>query len=363
MTQVCDESAEVSQVAATNVMPAPLTMDGLIRFSLIILLSFWCFKLISPFLIPVLWGLIIAVALKPVHAKLTKVLGNKSGVAAGVVAAVMITVLIVPSIMMGNGVVNSLHEPLQEIKAGTYHVPPLPEKASTWPIIGKPLSEFWRSAQTDLAGTLGHYQDHVKSVAAWLGSTLGGAVGSIFQSIFSIIIAAIFWLNSAVLIRGSNHIAERLFGKDGSEYITLTGLTIQSVAQGVIGVALIQSVLAGIGLVAVGAPLAGVWVLLVLVLAVAQLPPILVLGPVAAYMYGIESSAVATTFLVWCIIVSFSDAVLKPLFLGRGMEIPMIVILVGAIGGMMMSGILGLFVGAVVLGITYQLTQKWALDK
>lgn len=363
MTDSTAAPVAAPEAKAENAAPTPLTMDALIQFSLIILLALWCFKIVSPFLIPVLWGMIIAVALQPVYAKVAKALGGKNGLAAGLLAGVMIAGLVVPSVMMGNGAVDSLHEPLKEIKAGTYKVPPLPEQAADWPIIGKPLTEFWTSAETDLAGTLGQYQDKVKAVAAWLGSTLGGAVGSIFQSVFSIIIAAIFWVNGAVLIRGSGHIAERLFGKGGSEYITLTGLTIQSVAQGVIGVALIQSVLAGIGLVAVGAPLAGVWVLLVLVLAVAQLPPILVLGPVAAYMYGVESSTVATIFLVWCIIVSFSDAVLKPLFLGRGMDIPMIVILVGAIGGMMMSGILGLFVGAVVLGITYQLTQKWALDK
>ena len=200
-------------------------------------------------------------------------------------------------------------------------------------------------------------------MARWLGSTLASTVGSIFQSAFSIIIAAIFWVNSGVLIRGCNHIAERLFGKGGTEYVTLSGLTIQSVAQGVIGVAVIQAVMAGLGLIAVGAPLAGLWVLLVLIVAVAQLPPILVLGPVAAYIFTVESSVVATVFLVWCIIVSFSDAILKPLLLGRGLDIPMIVILVGAIGGMLMSGILGLFIGAVTLGLMYQLTQKWALNK
>lgn len=341
----------------------PLTLDALIRFSLIVMLAFWCFKIISPFIIPMLWGLIIAVALHPVYLKVAKLLGNRNSLSAFVIAATMITALIVPSIMMGNSAVDSLHEPIKVLKSGEYQLPALPEKVASWPIVGKPLSQFWAEAETDLAATLGHYNAQVKAVAAWLASSLSGAIGSIFQSVFSIIIAAIFWVNGAVLVRGSTHVAERLFSRDGAEYINLTGLTIQSVAQGVIGVALIQSVLAGIGLVAVGAPFAGVWILLVLVVAVAQLPPILILGPVAAYLYGVESSAVATTFLVWSLLVSFSDAILKPMLLGRGMEIPMIVILVGAIGGMMMSGILGLFVGAVVLGLAYQLTQKWALDK
>lgn len=347
----------------TDSAPEPLTMDALIRFSLIILLAVWCFQIVSPFLIPVIWGLIIAVALHPLYARLASFLGGKSGLAAGLLAGSMITALLVPSVMMGNSAAEGLHGPIQEIKAGTYELPDLPARAGRWPIVGKPLVSFWAQAKNDLSGTVTQYKDKIKNIAAWAGSTLGDTVGSVIQSIFSMAIAGIFWVNGGVLVRGCTHIAERLFGADGAEYIKLSGLTIQSVAQGVIGVALIQTILAGIGLFAVGAPLVGLWMLLVMVVAVAQLPPLLVLGPVAAYMFTLESTGVATAFLVWSVIVSFSDAVLKPILLGRGLDIPMIVILVGAIGGMIMSGILGLFVGAVVLGLTYELTKKWALDK
>jgi predicted PurR-regulated permease PerM len=343
--------------------PTVLSMDALIQFVLIILLAIWCFKIVQPFLIPVLWGLIIAVALSPVHAKVASMLGGKNGLGAFLLAGLMVAALVVPSFMLGSSSIDRLHDPINDLRSGTYELPLLPEKARTLPVIGKPLAVFWDSAETDLTGTLGHYEETVKQVAGWIGSTLASTVGSILQSVFSIIIAAIFWVNSAVLIRGCNHVAERLFGKGGTEYVTLSGLTIQSVAQGVIGVAVIQALMAALGLIAVGAPLAGLWVLLVLIVAVAQLPPILVLGPVAAYMFTVESSVAATVFLVWCIIVSFSDAILKPMLLGRGLDIPMIVILVGAIGGMLMSGILGLFIGAVTLGMMYQLTQKWALNK
>ena len=351
MTEPSNSATEkVIDSQATETKPTLLSMDALIQFVLIILLAIWCFKIVQPFLIPVLWGLIIAVALSPVHAKLAAVLGGKNGLGAFLLAGLMVAALVVPSFMLGSSSIDRLHDPINDLRSGTYEMPVLPEKARTLP-------------ETDLAGTLGHYEETVKQVAAWIGSTLASTVGSIFQSAFSIIIAAIFWVNSAVLIRGCNHIAERLFGKGGTEYVTLSGLTIQSVAQGVIGVAVIQAAMAALGLIAVGAPLAGLWVLLVLIAAVAQLPPILVLGPVAAYIFTVESSVVATVFLVWCIIVSFSDAILKPLLLGRGLDIPMIVILVGAIGGMLMSGILGLFIGAVTLGMMYQLTQKWALNK
>ena len=133
----------------------------------------------------------------------------------------------------------------------------------------------------------------------------------------------------------------------------------RSVAQGVLGVALIQSLLAGIGMLVVGVPAAGFWALLVLILAVIQLPPALILLPVAVYVFGQTSTAVAVAFLIYALVVSASDAFLKPMFLGRGMETPMLVILIGAIGGMMTSGIIGLFVGAVILALCYELFMVW----
>jgi len=139
----------------------------------------------------------------------------------------------------------------------------------------------------------------------------------------------------------------------------LASATIRSVAQGVLGVALIQSILAGIGLLLIGVPYAGVWAGLVLLLAIVQLPPILILGPIVVYVFSVAETVPAVVFMIWSMLVSSSDAFLKPLFLGRGMDIPMLVILLGAIGGMILSGIIGLFVGAVVLAVGYTLFTVW----
>jgi predicted PurR-regulated permease PerM len=139
----------------------------------------------------------------------------------------------------------------------------------------------------------------------------------------------------------------------------LASKTVRSVAQGVLGVALIQSLLAGVGLLAAGVPGAGLWALLVLLLAIVQLPPILILAPIILYVFSVSSTTVAVIFMIWSILVSMSDAFLKPLLLGRGVEVPMLIILVGAIGGMIYSGIIGLFVGAVVLALGYELFRVW----
>jgi len=123
--------------------------------------------------------------------------------------------------------------------------------------------------------------------------------------------------------------------------------------------ALIQSILASIGLIVMDVPYAGLWALLVLLLAIIQLPTILILGPIIVYVFSVAETVPAVLFMIWSILVGVSDTVLKPLFLGRGMDIPMLVILPGAIGGMNLSGIIGLFVGAVVLAVGYKLFLAW----
>ena len=155
----------------------------------------------------------------------------------------------------------------------------------------------------------------------------------------------------------------RLTGDRGEEFVDLAGAVIRSVAQGVLGIALIQSVLAGLGLVLVGVPGAGLWALIVLFLAVIQLPPLLILGPIMIYVFSTADTTVAVIFMIWGILVSISDSFLKPLLLGRGLKTPMLVILLGAIGGMIMYEIIGLFVGTVVLSLSHELFLVWLDDE
>ena len=133
----------------------------------------------------------------------------------------------------------------------------------------------------------------------------------------------------------------------------------RSVAQGVLGVAFIQAILAGIGLLVMDVPGAGLWTLGVLLLAIIQLPTILLLGPIIIYVFSVADTVPAIVFMIWSILVGLSDNILKPMLLGRGVDIPMMIILIGAIGGMMLHGIIGLFIGAVILAIVYKLFIKW----
>ena len=183
------------------------------------------------------------------------------------------------------------------------------------------------------------------------------------QFVLSIIISGILVANASSAYDVTIKIFARLTNnKSGKTYADLSKATIRSVAQGVLGVAIIQAVLSALGMMVMDVPAWGLWTLAVLVVAIAQIPPIVILGFVSAYVFSVAETTPAIIFLVYCIVVSSSDGFLKPLFLGRGMSTPMLVILLGAIGGMIMSGIIGLFVGAIVLALGYELFMAW-LDK
>ena len=151
----------------------------------------------------------------------------------------------------------------------------------------------------------------------------------------------------------------RLVGSRGDEWAKLSALTVRSVATGVVGVAVIQSLLAIVGMIPMGVPLAPVWALAIMFLTIIQLPALIVIAPMIAYEYSVSSGTAATIFAIYMLIVGASDGILKPMLMGRGVDIPMLVILIGAIGGMMLMGMLGLFLGAVILALAYKLFESW----
>jgi predicted PurR-regulated permease PerM len=184
------------------------------------------------------------------------------------------------------------------------------------------------------------------------------AIG-VLQFILSIIVAGVFLVSAEGGYKTALTISSSLLGERGNGLVDLSIATIRSVAKGVLGVAIIQSILSAIGLVAMDVPAAGLWAGAILILAIVQLPPLIVLGPIAVWIFSIADPVPATIFAVYAFIVSISDSFLKPMFLGRGMEIPMLVILLGAIGGAILLGIIGLFIGAIVLALGYEILKSW----
>lgn len=336
------------------------TIEAAVRLGLLLLLAAWCFKIITPFIVPVMWGVIIAVAIYPVFLKLKSGLGDRNKLAAIIYTLIALTLLITPTILISDSIIESSARITEQYEAGALDIPPPNDSVKEWPLIGEKVYAIWNQLSVSIEDTLRKYDSETKKVGKAIASGAASAAGTIALFALSIIISGLFVANAAGAYDVTIKIFTRLTNDDsGKAYADLSKATIRSVAQGVLGVAIIQAVLSALGMMVMDVPAWGLWTLMVLVMAIAQLPPVIVLGFVSAYVFSVADTTPAVIFLIYSIIVSSSDSFLKPLFLGRGMATPMLVILLGAIGGMMMSGIIGLFVGAVVLALGYELFMAW----
>ncbi len=262
--------------------------------------------------------------------------------------------------MLSESLIESSKTLTEEIKAGTLTIPPPSEKVKDWPLIGKKLDKAWSLASTNLSEALHNFRPQLEAAGKKLLSVAAGVGVGVLQFVVSIIIAGALLVYARSGSKSVETIAGRILGeKGGRDFVGISCATIRSVAQGVLGIALIQAILAGIGMMVMGVPYAGLWALLVLLVAVIQLPPWLVLGPIIVYVFSVAATVPAVIFMIWSLAVSLCDMFLKPLLLGRGLDTPMLVILLGAIGGMIYSGIIGLFIGAVVLAVAYELFMLW----
>jgi len=337
-------------------------LEAAIRIGLVVLLVTWCFLIIQAFIAPVLWGIVIAVGIYPFYQKVVKALGDREKLAATLLTLFAVTLLIIPTVLLTDSTVGSIQGLSKNLEEGTLAVSPPPETVATWPVIGKPLDDIWRLASDNIEAAIKKIEPQLKKYGPKLLSAVAGIALAIMQFLISIVIAGVLLANAESGKSAAHAIFTRLAGERGEEFANLSGATIRSVVQGVLGVAIIQSVLAGMGLIVVDVPAAGLWALIVLFLAVIQLPPLLILGPIIIYVFSTADTTSAVIFMIWSILVSISDTFLKPLFLGRGVDVPMLVILLGAIGGLMSSGLLGLFVGPVVLSLGYKVFQAWLIN-
>jgi predicted PurR-regulated permease PerM len=276
---------------------------------------------------------------------------------------VTLALVLVPTYFIAASLVDTARDIGVELSADELVVPPPPEPVRQWPLIGRPTYDSWLLASQNLSVAVKKFEPQLRALGGRLIGAISGVGAAVVQSLIAIIVAGLFLATAGTCAAAMRGVAGRIGGEMGMRTIDMSAATIRSVAQGVIGVALIQGLLAGIGLFLVHVPAAGLWTIAVMVLAIVQLPPILILGPIAAYVFSLaDNTTVAVIFTVWSLIVSGSDAFLKPLFLGRGVAVPMPVILIGAIGGMILHGMIGLFVGAVILAMGYTLVSSWLED-
>jgi predicted PurR-regulated permease PerM len=335
-------------------------MASFIQIAAVVLLVLWCFSIVKPFLGVVVWGMIISIALYPVHLSLTEKLGGKAKVSATILVLIGLAIIIIPTWLLAESTLDGLRYLSTELEDGAVHIPPPNDSVADWPVIGERVHAVWAAAAENLAETLNRFEPQLRSMSETAVGIAGGIVGGVFQFIFATIIGGVLLMSAEGGYQVTRNIANSLVGSDsGDKLADLSILTIRSVVKGVLGVAVIQTIFAAIGLVAIGMPAAGLFAAIVLVLAIVQLPPIIILGPIAIWYFSVADGLPATIFLIYALVVSMSDAVLKPMLLGRGVDTPMLVILIGAIGGAIGYGIVGLFIGSVVLALGYELFTAW----
>lgn len=330
-----------------------------VRIGLLLVLAAWCFDIVRPFIIPIAWGVIIAVAAYPRYCSLLNALGGRRVAAATLMTLLGMMLLVVPAVMLSATLVDGAHWVSTNLQSGTLRIPPPPESVLGWPLVGPAVHQFWTLASDNLSDALALLSPQFKALASWFLPVAAGAGFGILKFLIAIIIAGFLLANATDGGTAAKTIARRIAGDRGLEFADLAEATVRSVTKGILGVALIQSLLAGVGFLAVGLPGAGLWALLCLILSTVQIGVLPVVVPVVIYVFATANTVTAVIFLIWSIGVSVTDNILKPIMLGRGVQVPTAVIFIGAIGGFISAGIIGLFVGSVVLVLGYKLIVAW----
>jgi predicted PurR-regulated permease PerM len=333
-------------------------LEASIHIGLAILLAVSCLFILLPFVPLLTWGIIIAVAAYPGFKKLQKFLGGRGVLSAVVFTLSLLAILILPVFFLADSLIEGVQSVTAHVKSGAAIIPPPPPTIRGWPIIGTPLINAWLLASKDLTELLKEFAPQIKAALPGVLSATAGLGATVVQLLLSVVVAGVLLANAQRAYQLTRALANRLFGEKGPEFQELVGSTIRSVTFGIIGVAVIQSVFAAVGFLVIGLPAVGLWAVIFLIAAVLQFGA-LVFVPAVIFVFATATTTKAVIFLIWCIIVGLMDNILKPILLGRGAAVPIAVVFLGAIGGFVAMGIIGLFVGAVVLSVGYKLFLVW----
>lgn len=334
-------------------------VDTIIRLGVLAVLLMWCFDILKPFVLILVWAVVIAIAIYPVHVFFEKIFRGRKILAVIVLTLVMLSFIIIPSGL----IIYSLYEGVNHFRDafnnGEHLIPPPGGTTANWPVITKPIVEIWQLASDNLQDAVVKYSEQIKEYGAILLIALAGFSKGILSFIVSIIIAGVLLVYADSSEAVTKKIFGKLVGKNSENFAEITVLTIRNVVKGILGVAFIQAAMIGVGFFIAGVPFAGLWTILCLILAIVQIGVGPIAIPVVIYMFSVSDTTTAVILAIWIGITLVSDNVLKPILLGRNAPAPMLVIFLGAIGGFLYNGFIGLFLGAIILTIGYKLFMMW----
>lgn len=336
--------------------------DTMIRIGLIAFLVVMCARIFAPFANLMIWALILAVTIYPLHQRLAKLLGGRQGRASVVMVLAGLLLIAVPITMLSGSFAKPVQKAYTAFETDTLTIKQPNPKVADWPLVGERIYSSWKKAANNLPAFLKENKDQLKQISTGALSAVANTAGSILLFVAAFIIAGVMMAYGKSGSKAMLSIFNRLTDKDrGHRLQKLCTATVRSVASGVLGVAFIQALLVSIGFTLSGIPAAGVLTFIVMLVGIMQIPALIITLPAIAYLWGVgEASTMSNIFFsMYLIAASISDNFLKPLLLGRGVNAPMPVILLGALGGMISAGIIGLFIGAVVLAVGYKIFMNW----
>ena len=349
--------------------PAPLrTSDEAfvvlaIRLVCLGLLAYWAFILLKPFLTILIWSAIIAVALYPIFEWLSVKFFGHRALAATVITLCSLVIMLGPATWLGLSLADSAQMLSARLSDGTIAIPAPPGSVKSWPVIGNNAYEIWQLASTNLREMLVQAAPHLKPLGAGALAAAGSVGINLLKFILATIISGFLFIPGPRLVHSVKNVFQHLAAKRGEMFVDVAGATIRNVSRGVIGIAVVQALLAGIGLIIGGVPAAGLISFVVLLLAIIQIGPAIILIPVIIWSWFVMDTSMAILFSVYMTLVGLLDNILRPLVMAKGLSTPMPVILVGVLGGTLAHGMIGLFVGPIVFSIAWQLLALWFRDE
>jgi predicted PurR-regulated permease PerM len=334
-------------------------MASFVQIAALVIIVSYCVIIISPFAGLAIWGIVMAVAIYPFFLKVSARLGERRKLAATLFIVVGLAVVLVPGWAMTKSAILSLTEFSTELSAGSVEIQPPSDSVADWPLVGERLYAAWSDAAANVEETLNEFEPQLREIGTRLARTIGSTALGLLQFAVSVVIAGVVMLYANSGYSLSCSIARKISPNRGDHLTDLSIATIRSVTNGVIGVGVIQGVLAGIGFFAMGVPHAGLLAAVVLITSIIQIPALLIIAPIVIWVFSFAEPLPATIFAIYMLFAALSDNVLKPLLLGRGVDLPALIVLFGALGGMIAYGVIGLFLGAVILGLGYTIISDW----
>ncbi|MCP4615699.1 MAG: AI-2E family transporter [Bradyrhizobium sp.] len=330
-----------------------------VRLALLGLLVYWTFVVIRPFVPILAWSAVLAVSLYPVFSWLSKLLGNRPKLAATILTVVNLGIVIGPATWLGIGAVEGLRGFAADLSAGTLVIPSPPDGVKDWPIIGGQLYALWDLASTNLRALLGQLAPHLTPLAGTVLGLAGGAGVGTLKFLIAVALTGFLFPAGPVLVAACRRFLSKIVAEQRQDFVALAGATIRSVAQGVIGIAVAQGLVIGIILKIADVPRAGLLAFVVMLFGILQIGSAVIVIPVVIWLWATKSFAMALLFTLLLLPASLADNVLKPIVMGRGLTTPAVVIFLGVIGGTLAHGIVGLFIGPIILAVSWELLTAW----